>query len=202
MFTGIVQGVGHITEHAASSDGVRMAISGAPFHAELKLGDSVSVSGCCLTAVELSDELFRVDAVAATMARTTVGDWSVGQSVNLEPALKAGDPLGGHMVQGHVDGVGRVESVESHAEGAWLSVELPAGVDEITVPQGSLAIDGVSLTVNELAGGVARFAIIPYTWTHTTLGKLQPGARVNVEADMIGKYVDRAIRPYASSAST
>lgn len=200
MFTGIVRVMGEVATTDVVGDGRRLRIEGAPFLDSLTPGDSVAVSGVCLTVVDLDEEAFIVEAVAATLERTTVGEWKNGTMVNLEPALRAGDPLGGHIVQGHVDGVGRVAAVVSDVGSGTLDIALTPEVDEVTVPQGSLTIDGVSLTVNQLSGTVARFAIIPYTWTHTTLGRLEVGARVNVEADVIGKYVGRAIRPYSMPA--
>ncbi len=200
MFTGIVQGIGEVTARESAAELVRLRIEGAPFLDTLAPGDSVAVSGVCMTVVDLDRSSFGVEAVAATLARTTVGDWRKGTAVNLEPALRAGDPLGGHMVQGHVDGVGQVTGVVAGPESGTLEIALSPEVDDVTVSQGSLTIDGVSLTVNRLSEAVARFAIIPYTWTHTTLGRLEVGARVNVEADVIGKYVSRAVRPYSMPA--
>ena len=200
MFTGIVRAVGEIVGRERRSDGVRLAIGRVPFLAHLEPGDSVSLAGVCTTVTRIRGGAFEVDVVEATLARTTIGDWRPGDAVNLEPALRAGDRLGGHMVQGHVDGVGTVAAAAREASSGILDVDLPGGLERVTVPQGSLAIDGVSLTVNRLSGAIARFAIIPYTWTHTTLGHLAPGARVNLEADLIGKYVARAVRPYATRA--
>lgn len=137
-----------------------------------------------------------MQATKATIACTQIGAWSSGDPVNLEVALRAGDALGGHLVQGHVDGVAEVLGVEQNAKSGMLDVRLPDEVASVTVSQGSLAIDGVSLTVNSLEGAVARFAVIPYTWSHTTLGGLRAGNRVHVEADIIAKYVGQAMAPY------
>ncbi|WP_419941783.1 riboflavin synthase [Candidatus Palauibacter sp.] len=203
MFTGIVQAVGEVADREQRADGLRLTIARVPFVDGLEPGDSVSLAGVCTTVVDIHarDEAFGVDVVEATLARTTIGDWRVGDAVNLEPALRAGDPLGGHLVQGHVDGVGTVATASWEGSSGMLEISLPGGIETVTVPQGSFAIDGVSLTVNRLAGAIARFAIIPYTWSHTTLGCLTPGARVNVEADLIGKYVARAVRPYSTPAA-
>ncbi|WP_419948562.1 riboflavin synthase [Candidatus Palauibacter sp.] len=199
MFTGIVQGIGEVAGSERRDEGLRLAIGRVPFLDRLAPGDSVSLAGVCTTVVDVRDGAFAVDVVEATLARTTIGDWRLGDPVNLEPALRAGDPLGGHMVQGHVDGVGRVAAATREDSSGILDIALPEGLESVTAPQGSFAIDGVSLTVNRLTGAIARFAIIPYTWTHTTLGRLTPGARVNVEADLIGKYVARAVRSHARS---
>ena len=200
MFTGIVQAVGEVAGRERRQEGVRLMIGGVPFSDRLRPGDSVSLAGVCTTVTDIGRAAFAVDVVEATLARTTIGDWRPGEAVNLEPALRAGDRFGGHMVQGHVDGVGTVAAAAWDGSAGTLDIILPNGIETVTVPQGSLAVDGVSLTVNRLAGTIARFAIIPYTWTHTTLGRLTPGARVNLEADQIGKYVARAVRPYATSA--
>lgn len=201
MFTGIVRAVGEVTGRERRREGVRLMIGKVPFSDRLRPGDSVSLAGVCTTVTDIGEAAFAVDVVEATLARTTIGDWRPGEAVNLEPALRARDRLGGHMVQGHVDGVGTVAAAAWEGSAGRLDIVLPNGVETVTVPQGSLAVDGVSLTVNRLAGTIARFAIIPYTWTHTTLGQLTPGARVNLEADQIGKYVARAVRPYATSAN-
>ena len=200
MFTGIVRAVGEVAGRERRREGVRLTIGGIPFSDCLRPGDSVALAGVCTTVTDIRDAAFAVDVVEATLARTTIGDWRQGEPVNLEPALRAGDRLGGHMVQGHVDGVGTVAAAVWEGSAGTLEIVLPDGLEAMTVSQGSLAIDGVSLTVNQLAGTIARFAIIPYTWTHTTLGRLAPGARVNLEADLIGKYVARAVGPYAGSA--
>ncbi|WP_420440898.1 riboflavin synthase [Candidatus Palauibacter sp.] len=195
MFTGIIQAVGEIAGRERRKAGLRLTIARVPFLERLRDGDSVSLAGVCTTVAALREETFDVDIVEATLERTTIGAWRVGDPVNLEPALCAGDPLGGHMVQGHVDGVGIVAAARWEDESGVLEVELPGGLESVTVSQGSLAVDGVSLTVNRLTGTIARFAIIPYTWTHTTLGRLVSGAKVNLEADLIGKHVARALRP-------
>ncbi|MXX78369.1 MAG: riboflavin synthase [Gemmatimonadales bacterium] len=202
MFTGIVRAVGEVAGRERRKTGLRLTIAGVPFLERLRDGDSVSLAGGCATVVALGKETFDVDVVEATLERTTVGGWRVGDPVNLEPALRAGDPLGGHMVQGHIDGVGTVAAATWKAGSGLLEIELPDGLERVTVPQGSFAVDGVSLTVNRLSGTIARFAIIPYTWTHTTLGRLVSGASVNLEADLIGKHVARALRQYAAPADS
>ncbi len=198
MFTGIIQAVGEIAGRERRNAGLRLTIARVPFLERLRDGDSVSLAGVCTTVVALREETFDVDVVEATLERTTIGAWRVGDPVNLEPALRAGDPLGGHMVQGHIDGVGTVAAARWEDESGVLEVELPGGLERVSVSQGSLAVDGVSLTVNRLTGTIARFAIIPYTWTHTTLGRLLAGAKVNLEADLIGKHVARALRPHVA----
>lgn len=202
MFTGIVQAVGEVAGCERGESGLRLVIGGAPFLETLRAGDSVSLAGVCATVTEVGDGTFSVDIVEATLERTTIGRWRVGDAVNLEPALCAGDPLGGHMVQGHVDGVGEVARATWGGDSGVLEIRLPDGLERVTVPQGSFAVDGVSLTVNRLTGNIARFAIIPYTWTHTTLGDLTAGGRVNLEADLIGKHVSRALDAYVNRANS
>ena len=198
MFTGIIQAVGEIAGRERRNAGLRLTIARVPFLERLRDGDSVSLAGVCTTVVALREKTFDVDVVEATLERTTIGAWRVGDPVNLEPALRAGDPLGGHMVQGHIDEVGTVAAARWEDESGVLEVELPGGLERVSVSQGSFAVDGVSLTVNRLTGTIARFAIIPYTWTHTTLGRLVAGAKVNLEADLIGKHVARALRPHVA----
>jgi riboflavin synthase len=143
---------------------------------------------------------FTVAAIVTTLDRTTIGSWDVGRRVNLERALRLGDRLGGHMVQGHVDGVGTVERVHRRDDALLVDVRLPDDLENLMVPHGSVTIDGVSLTVNALpAPGILQLSLIEYTWTHTTLGALRAGDVVHVEADMIGKYVRQLVAPYAAA---
>jgi riboflavin synthase len=189
MFSGIVEAVGRIEAVEPVANGRRFRI-GAPFAAELGEGDSVAVEGVCLTATDMDAGGFEVEAIATTLSRTTLGGLEAGTGVNLERALALGDRLGGHMVQGHVDGVGEVVSVTREGEHVLLDVRLPDVVAEVTVLHGSIAMAGVSLTVNAFpASDVAQVALIPYTWDHTTLRDLQPGDGVNLEGDMLGRFV-------------
>ncbi len=158
-------------------------------------GDSIAVDGVCLTAVSFTEDSYTVQAVATTLERTTLGDLAPGRRVNLERAVALGTRLGGHLVQGHVDGVGEVLSVVPRDELVLVDFTLPEEVDEVTILHGSITVDGVSLTVNALpAPGTAQVSIIPYTREHTTFAGLRPGARVNLEGDLIGKYVRRLAR--------
>ncbi len=189
MFSGIVEDVGRVAAVEPVANGRRFRIL-APFAAELGEGDSVAVEGVCLTATAVDGEGFEVEAIATTLSRTTVGELEEGAPVNLERALALGDRLGGHLVQGHVDGVGEVVAVTREGEHVLLDVRLPPVVSEVTVLHGSIAMAGVSLTVNAFpAPDVAQVALIPYTWEHTTLRDLQPGDGVNLEGDMLGRFV-------------
>jgi len=194
MFTGIVEAMGEIVEVEARGDDRRLTIDAGTVCDDLSVGDSISVDGACLTAVEIRDATFRVDLIAPTLHRTIAGDYEVGTRVNLERALRFSDRLDGHLVQGHVDGVGRLEGVEAASETRTLEVRIPAEVGRGTVLHGSITINGVGLTVSELEGvDRCRIGIIPHTWEVTNLGLLEPGDRVNVEGDLIGKYVGRLL---------
>lgn len=196
MFTGLVQQVGEVTAREDGPGGTRLVIAAPALAERLAPGDSVAVDGVCLTVTELPAGTIAFDAVPTTLGRTTLGELAAGRRVNLEPAVRAGEPLGGHIVQGHVDGIGVVTATSREDEALVLGVRLPDGVAEFTVERGSLTVDGVSLTVAGLSAGVAKLAIIPYTLGHTNLGRLEEGARVNLEADVIAKYVARLLVPY------
>lgn len=190
VFTGIVEETGQVERVAPVTNGRALRIAAARVLEGVQDGDSISVNGVCLTVTRHDAAGFEVEAIGTTLSRTTIGDLSQGDEVNLERALALGDRLGGHLVQGHVDGVGTVRGITREGEHVLLDVALPADVAAVTVLHGSIAISGVSLTVNALpAPGVAQVALIPYTWQHTNLRHLQEGARVNLEGDMIGKFV-------------
>jgi riboflavin synthase len=188
MFTGIISTVGTIREARRSPDGLDLEIV-APWE-DLGEGEAVAVDGACLTVTHREPGWFRVHVVDTTLDRTRFGDYAAGERVNLERALRAGDRLGGHLVQGHVDGVGEVVAVRDRLDARIVDVEVPPAVAAVSVPLGSITVDGVSLTVIELASpDTIRLSLIPYTLQQTTLGRLVPGARVHVEADVLGKYV-------------
>ncbi len=200
MFTGIVTARGKVT--ALDRDGDRLTITIAAPYDDLELGESVAVNGACLTVVETGPGWFQVHAVATTRGRTLFGDISTGTEVNLERAMRAGDRFGGHLVQGHVDGVAEVRHVRSHGDTTLVDLRVPPDVAEVTVAHGSITVDGVSLTVNDVPEhGVVQISLIPYTCEHTTLGSLTPNARVHVEADVIGKYVRQVLQARVASES-
>jgi riboflavin synthase len=158
-------------------------------------GESVALNGACLTVIEPGAGWFRVAAINTTLERTTIGAWKASGRVNLERALRVGDRLGGHFVQGHVDGLATVEDVRQQGDARLIDLALPKGLPELTVQHGSVAVDGVSLTVNDIpAPGVIQLSLIDFTLRHTTLGSLAAGDRVHVEADMLGKHVQRLLR--------
>ena len=197
MFTGIVTAVGKIHQRIELQEAAEFTVRAPGFAAGLTDGESVSVSGVCHTVTASTEETFGFVSGLTTLERTTFGSLEPGGHVNLERALRVGDALGGHIVQGHVDCTGEVKGLERHGETVLLTVALPKEVAAVTVERGSLAVDGVSLTVSRLSGEVAEIALIPYTWTHTAFEHLAVGDRVNLEADLIGKYVERLIGPYA-----
>jgi riboflavin synthase len=195
VFTGIVSDVGTIERVTATSAGRDLRIRCR--YDDLADGESIAVNGACLTVREHGEGWFSAAAVVTTLDRTTIGDWRDGQRVNLERALRLGDRLGGHMVQGHVDGVGRVVRAVRDRDALLIDVELPASMAELVVPHGSVAVDGVSLTVNALPSpDVLQVSVIEYTVRHTTLGALRAGDGVQLEADMIGKHVRRLMAAY------
>ncbi len=194
MFTGLITAVGEIRE-VSETDAGREFVVAAPYEG-VAVGESIAVNGACLTVRERAPGWFRVAAVVTTLARTTVAGWRVGTRVNLERALAVGDRLGGHIVQGHVDGVGRVSAVERQGDALLIDVEVPADVDELLVPLGSVAVDGVSLTVNALPRpGVLQLSLIEHSLRHTTLGALRVGDPVQLEADILAKYLKRLAAP-------
>ena len=193
MFTGIVRERGRVVsaERNGAQSALRLRISAPKTAAETGLGDSVSVAGCCLTAVSADDGELVFEAVPESLSRTTLGDLGEGADVNLEPALRAGEPLGGHYVQGHVDGVGRVRAVAPEGDGRRLELDVPAELLRYCVEKGSLAVDGVSLTIAAIKGDGVEIALVPHTLRETTLADLGPGDGVNLEVDVLAKYVER-----------
>lgn len=190
MFTGLIEEVGSVAGAESTERGLRLEIRARAIMSDLKIGDSVAVDGVCLTVVTRTDDTFAVEAMAPTVSRTTFGTLRSASRVNLERALALGARLGGHMVQGHVDGVGTVERLQRSGEHVLVDVAMPEDVADVTVLHGSIALNGVSMTVNDLpADGVLQVAVIPHTWEHTNFADLEVGSRVNLEGDMIGKFV-------------
>jgi riboflavin synthase len=193
MFTGIVSAVGRVAKATRNGGGVLLSIR-APYKG-LRRGESIAVNGACLTVERVVRGGFTAHAVETTLGRTLVGEWVAGRPVNLERAVRAIDRLGGHLVQGHVDGVAGVTRVTKHADAVLVDLQVPPDVLEVSILHGSLTVDGVSLTVNALPGGdTAQVSLVPFTRAHTTLGALRPGDRVHVEGDVLGKYVRQLCR--------
>jgi len=194
MFTGLIDEVGTVTSVAESAAGLELRVDCG--YSDLEPGESIALSGPCLTVRECGHGWFEVAAVITTLGRTTVGEWRSGRRVNLERAMRADSRFGGHVVQGHVDDVAAVAAVNRQADALIVDIDLAAGLSETLVLHGSVTIDGVSLTVNALEGDSLQVSLIDYTLRHTTLGDLSRGDRVNVETDVIGKYVRRMSAPY------
>lgn len=192
MFTGIVDAVGRV-DSAALNKGAELRIKAR--YRGLKKGESIAINGACLTVERVVKGGFTVHAVATTLGRTLIGEWRKGRAVNLERALRAMDRMGGHFVQGHVDGVGTVERVSAQGDALLLDIRSPREVTETTVLHGAITVDGVSLTVNALpVPGVIQVSLVPFTRAHTTLGQVAAGDRVHIEADVLGKYVRQLCR--------
>jgi riboflavin synthase len=193
MFTGIVRERGRVLAAERNGDGgsLRLRIAAPRTAAETSVGDSISVAGCCLTATAVQDGELEFDVVSESLSRTTLAALEGGAAVNLEPALRAGEPLGGHYVQGHVDGLAHVRTIERHDDGAQLWLDLPEELLRYCVVKGSIALDGVSLTIAALDEAGAAIALVPHTLRETTLSALGPGEPVNVEVDLLAKYVER-----------
>jgi riboflavin synthase len=193
MFTGIVKEIGTVAAFDRGEEGARIRIS-AGVAGDLATGDSISVSGACLTAAAVDDGAFEADVMNQTLGLTTLGALEAGSGVNLEAALRAGEPLGGHIVQGHVDCVGEVTAARRDGFAKRLAVSLPVEHRRFAVEHGSITVDGVSLTVAALTDDGIEVSLIPETLERTTLGALAEGGRVNVELDVIARYVDRLLR--------
>ncbi|HAJ01659.1 MULTISPECIES: riboflavin synthase [unclassified Brevundimonas] len=191
MFTGIVTDVGRVRRIQATARDHRYEIETGFDTATIELGASISHAGCCLTVTEKGSGWFAVEVSGETLSKTTLGDWAEGTRINLERAAKLGDELGGHIVSGHVDGLGTVQSITPEGGSHRLVIEAPAPLHRYIAAKGSITVDGVSLTVNEVEGQSFGLNIIPHTWDHTTLGGLQVGNSVNLEIDMLARYLAR-----------
>lgn len=195
MFTGIVREVGSVTSVTGGEGGIRLEIEAPATAPRVEIGGSVAINGVCLTAESVEGTRLTFHAVPETLSRSTLGELGRGAAVNLEPALCAGDAMGGHIVQGHVDGIGTVQSIEAEGEGLRVIVEASAETLRYCVEKGSITVEGVSLTVAELHDDAFGLALIPHTIAETTLARLVPGQRVNLEVDVLAKYVERLLSP-------
>jgi riboflavin synthase len=191
MFTGIVTDVGRLRAVRETNRDLRFEVETSFDLSTIDMGASISHAGCCLTIVEKGDDWFAVEISGETLSLTTLGAWKEGDPINLERAARVGDELGGHIVSGHVDGVGEVVSIESEGGSHRVKVRVPRPLHRFIAPKGSITVDGVSLTVNEVEDDVFGVNLIPHTWDVTTLGRLTPGAKVNLEIDMLARYLAR-----------
>jgi len=190
MFTGLVEAVGRVASVDEHAGGRRLLVE-TLLAAELAQGDSIAVNGACLTVVGRTPAAFSVDVSPETLRVTTLGDWTAGRRVNLERPVRADQRLGGHFVLGHVDAVTEVSAIRPEGDSYWMEFMLPIGLRAYLIPKGSVTLDGISLTLASLTERDFAVQIIPHTWSHTTLSDLIPGAAVNIEADVLGKYVSR-----------
>ena len=193
MFTGIVRERGRVVAVEGDGQGARLRLAAPEAAAQAVLGDSVAIAGVCLTVVAVDGDELAFDAVAETLQRSSLGRLRVGDVVNVEPALRVGEPLGGHYVQGHVDGVGRVRALALEGDSVRMFFDVPRQVLRYCVEKGSVAVEGVSLTITEVDKRGFGVALVPHTLAETTLGSLEPGAEVNLEADVLAKYVEKLV---------
>ena len=201
MFTGIVEATGTVVRTEDLDTTRRFVLEAPTFGAELAPGESIAVDGACLTAVAVDGPTFAVDVIGTTLERTIAGTYGAGSRIHLERAMQVHARLDGHLVQGHVDGVGHLEQVREDGEYWLMDFRVPADVAETTILQGSIALNGVSLTVSDfVAPEVVQIGIIPFTWEHTNLGGMEPGSPVNVEGDLIGKYVGKSLAARGTAA--
>ena len=191
MFTGIIEGFGRVAAIRSSGQGKRLTIEADLDLAGIKIGDSISVSGACLTAVQIAGRRFEVDVSPETLAKTTLGAAQVGERVNLERALRLSERIDGHLVSGHIDDMGVIEGREAAGNAVIVAVAVPVALTRYMILKGSVAVDGISLTINTLEPHRFTVSIIPHTARLTTIGFKQKGDRVNIETDMIGKYVEK-----------
>lgn len=198
MFTGLITDVGRVRAVEARAGGARIAIETAYETGEIPLGASIACCGACMTVVEKGPGWFAIDVSAESLARTTLGSWEAGRRVNLERSLRLGDELGGHMVTGHVDAVAEIVDRRPDGESLRFTIAVPEAFARFIAPKGSAALDGVSLTVNEVEGRRFGVNIIPHTAAQTTFGALEAGDRINFEVDLIARYVARLVQPEAA----
>jgi len=191
MFTGIIEHLGTVDSLKVHAEGGRLTIYAPTVAPHLATANSIAVDGCCLTVVALDGERFSADLSTETVRKTAIGEWKIGTRVNLEQPMTAGKEFGGHFVLGHVDTIGRVARLDAEGENWWYGVEVPGSFVKYIVPQGSIAIDGISLTVARWNGRVAEIAIIPFTYAQTNIQGKRIGDAVNLEGDVLGKYVER-----------
>lgn len=194
MFTGIISAIGDVVELEPRDGDVRLTIrSGNLSLADVQLGDSIACNGACLTAVELTDEGFIADVSLETLSLTTIANWQVGSRINLEKAMQATDRFGGHIVSGHVDGIGEVMSLHEDARSWRFRIRAPRDLAKYIAHKGSITVDGTSLTINKIEGSEFELNIVPHTMTHTVMGDYKVGTKVNLEVDLVARYLERLL---------
>ncbi|OGU10486.1 MAG: riboflavin synthase subunit alpha [Ignavibacteria bacterium GWB2_35_12] len=202
MFTGIIEEIGKIKALKPISGSIRITIDANIVTKYLKIDDSVSLNGACQTVIQKSDTEFTVEAVEETLRKSTLGKFRPGKMINLERAMRLGDRLGGHLVQGHIDCIGKVQTIQNEGTGKLLWIEFPPEFSKYVVPLGSICIDGVSLTVAKKENHRFMVSIIPHTWKMTTFNELRVGSEVNLEFDIIGKYIESLTEPYFNQSKS
>ena len=193
MFTGIITDIGTVASVVNNGGDMRIGIYTSYDLDDVDIGASIACSGCCLTVVKKIDDIFMVDVSAETLSKTNIGSWNEGAKINLERALKMGDELGGHIVSGHVDGLATLKSITKEGDSHRLVFDVPKDLGSFIAPKGSVSLDGISLTVNEVDGTTFGVNIIPHTWENTTLGQIKEGDSIHIEIDMLARYVARAL---------
>lgn len=202
MFTGIIEHIGTVETLESNTEGGRLKIHSPTVAKHLKVSNSIAVNGCCLTVVEMGADHFSADLSGETLRKTSIGEWKTGTRVNLEQPLTAGKEFGGHFVLGHVDTIGRVAHLAPEGGNWWYGIEVPESFARYIVPQGSITIDGISLTVARWNGCLAEIAVIPLTYEHTNVRDKKIGDAVNLEGDVLGKYVERYLEARNPAKST
>lgn len=198
MFTGIITDIGTVTSVEKNAGDIRLGIKTSFDLSQTDIGASIACAGCCLTVVEKQNDIFLVDVSNESISKTNIGSWSEGTKINLEAALKMGDELGGHIVSGHVDGLATLKSMTPEGDSHRLLIEVPKDLTGFIAPKGSVTLDGVSLTVNEVQGNEFGVNIIPHTWNNTTFGQLAEGNTMHLEIDMLARYMARMIEAQSS----
>jgi riboflavin synthase len=193
MFTGIIKDIGEVAEIKETDCGRVLRIRTALPLEQAAIGASISCDGCCLTVVEKTKDNFTVDVSSETLSKTNIGGWKKGTKVNLESSLRLGDEMGGHLVSGHVDGLATLESVKPDGESFRLKIKVPKQLAPYIASKGSVALNGISLTVNEIEGDIFGVCIIPHTWKVTNIGQVGQGGKMNLEVDMLARYVARIL---------
>lgn len=202
MFTGLIEEIGKVKSIQPIAGGQKINLSASKILDDLKVDDSVAVNGVCLTATKIETNSFWVDAVGETLTKTTVAKFKNGINVNLERAVRLNDRLGGHLVQGHVNGIGRITQIINRGENYFLEVEVPPSLNKYLIDEGSIAVDGISLTIAKLTENRAGISVIPHTWANTILNQKVVGDHVNIETDVIAKYVEKLISDKKNSDET
>jgi len=195
MFTGLIEDIGKINQLQPINNGLSLTIESQLITSELNIGDSVAINGVCLTVTRIQSPMFTLEAVQETLEKSTISSLHIGSKVNLERAIRFGDRMGGHFVQGHVDGKGTINKIEKIGSTVWFEIKIPQQFEHYIISKGSIAIDGISLTVAEKTNGIVKISVIPHTFENTNMQFLSEGNQINIEVDMMAKYVENFVHP-------